>query len=119
VDVDASTVDDAAVVDGSDKLDNVVDCSESGTCDTVNLYDGDEDKKRNKTATLRTNASIIRNLARRGRPLVNAKKKPAFMMENCKKSCFLCPFTEIDMGVKQNIEPGYEFIDIRTSSNTW
>ena len=44
-DVSVSMVDDAAVVDGSVKSDDIAECSEDGTCDTGDLYDGDEGEK--------------------------------------------------------------------------
>jgi hypothetical protein len=99
-DVDASTVDDAALVDGSDELDDVVDCSESGTCDTGNMYDGDEGEKKEQDVDVEEECVDNQESCEAWASTGECEKNPAFMTENCKKSCLLCPITEIDTGVK-------------------
>jgi hypothetical protein len=110
-DVDAgdSTVDHAAVVDESDELDKNVDgCSESGTCDIGDLYDGDEGEKHKDHGDVEDECVDNKESCEVWASKGECEKNSAFMIKNCKKSCFVCPITEVDMGVEQIITPGDE-----------
>lgn len=107
-DVSPSMVDDAGVAEEDIQLDDTADCSEDGTCDTGDLYtDGHKNADGNEQDgdVVQGECVDTHESCEKWASTGECEANPAFMKNNCKKSCFVCGSIEINMGVEQNINP--------------